>query len=122
VSHHYAITVPQPWANAVFAPPGSRVEVLARPKSTDYRGRLYIHAGMSYDEAAPSWVRQAAPPGALRGWVLGCAELDAVEEGDGAWLWYLARPEPLAIPGRTHGWGGLWIIPEPDAKRMLLPS
>lgn len=117
MNHHYAITVPQPWANAVFAP-HAPVDVLFRRSGTGYRGRLYIHAGMSYDTDAPAWV-QAVAAHPVRGYVLGYVELDAIEDnGGGVWLWYLARPTPLAVPVRTHGWGGLWIIPEPDAVRM----
>lgn len=118
MTHLYAITVPQPWANSVFARPPCRTEVLVRPKSTDYRGRLYIHAGMACDEHAPQWVWSAALTAHLHGSVIGYAELEHVEQGDGAWLWYLTKPVALASPVATHGWGGLWIIPEPIAERM----
>lgn len=112
MNHLNAVTVPQPWANAVFARPPYRVEVLVRSETTPYRGRLYIHAGVACDKGAPQWVWDAALVEHSHGYVLGYAELDHVEQGDHAWLWYLHSPVALTMPVACHGRKGRWIIPE----------
>lgn len=93
------LTLKQPWASAIFD--GKNVE--NRTWSTSYRGRLWIHAGLSIDE----WAMHV-PEGLPRGVILGHVQLvDVVRDSDSIWAepwcfhWLLENPTPVdPIPYR----------------------
>lgn len=109
-----ALTISQPYAHLIIS--GAKT-VENRSWRTNYRGRLYIHAGKS-----KKWVR--IPPDRLPlvfGAILGHVQLiDCVPLADappgphtfGPWCWLLADPVMLDTPIPCNGRQGLWRIPE----------
>lgn len=67
-----ALTVRQPWAWAII---NGGKDVENRNRKTNYRGRLYIHAGLGYSEEAEYF------PAMKQAWK-GAAQLLAVERGN----------------------------------------
>jgi hypothetical protein len=106
------LTVRQPWACAIFRA-GKDVENRGRP--TNYRGRLWIHAGLSTDrQKADKWATKHdiwLPEEPLpRGYILGSVELeDCAEESRSIWaiddnyFWVLSNPRVLHHPVRHTG-------------------
>jgi hypothetical protein len=101
------LTIRQPWASSIFVV-GKDVE--NRKQRTNFRGRLWIHAGLYSSRREPDrWadnagVRVPREPLA-RGLILGCVELyDCVEESDSVWAiddhfyWLLRKPMALRRP------------------------
>ncbi len=115
------LSLRQPWASLIFA--GKNVE--NRSWSTNYRGRIAIHASLA---AAPPEHREKAKHLAdmgyasrldladlPRGAVLGTVELVGVESGyESPWAteapfqWLLANPELFEQPVPATGRLGLW--------------
>lgn len=95
------LTLKQPHASAIFD--GKNVE--NRTWSTNYRGRLWIHAGLSVDRS----MLPANWDGLPRGVILGHVDLvDVVRDSDSMWAepgcfhWVLENPmsiEPIAHRG-----------------------
>jgi hypothetical protein len=114
------LTVRQPWATLVIRY-GKDVE--NRTWMTDYRGRLWIHAGLRDDDvehylAVSDTVAQhpslRAQIEADKGHVIGHVDLiDCVNDSTSAWAergayhWILANPIALAKPVRRRGQQGL---------------
>jgi hypothetical protein len=115
------LTIRQPWASAIFVA-GKDVE--NRGWTTEYRGRLWIHAGLYTKRDEPDrwakghrlWVPEEPLP---RGVILGNVELvDIVVDADSPWAlrdqfhFLLRRPRLLRRP--VPWTGGLtlkWIRP-----------
>jgi ASCH domain len=117
------LTVRQPWASAILVA-GKDVE--NRTRSTNYRGRLWIHAGRATAQAeSDHWARERGvwiPDEPLpRGVILGCVELvDVVRDSDSPWAapdhwhWLLRWPMLLARPVELKGSLGLRFIRPPE--------
>ena len=119
-----ALTVKQPWAWAIIHA-GKDVE--NRTWSTDYRGLLVIHAGVSATRAYYAWAQGwmaaigiEAPDSdeQLRGCVIGTVELvDCVRDSGrrwgmpDCWHWVLDNPRPCE-PRFVRGSLGLWTFEE----------
>jgi ASCH domain len=115
------LTIRQPWASAIFVA-GKDIE--NRGWATEYRGRLWIHAGLHKNRKEPDrwaqreglWIPEEPLP---RGVILGSVELLAiVEKAESVWAlpgelhWLLRRPRLLLRP--VPWTGGLtlkWIRP-----------
>ncbi len=115
------LTIRQPWASAIFVA-GKDVE--NRGWTTDYRGRLWVHAGLYKKRDDPDrwakrhrlWIPEEPLP---RGVILGSTELvDVVTDADSPWalrghLHFLLIRSRLLV--RPVPWtGGLtfkWIRP-----------
>ena len=112
------LTIRQPWASAIFLA-GKDVE--NRGWTTDYRGRLWIHAGRFKSRDEPDrwakrhrlWVPEEPLP---RGVILGSVELvEIVANADSAWALRVTplAAAPTATASRAVPWtGGLtlkWI-------------
>jgi ASCH domain len=120
-----ALTVKQPWANAIIFD-GKDVE--NRSKPTKYRGQLYIHAGKGWESSAVGFIAKitrkayiAADQGMVIGTVdvVGCHSWRDCGPGEGmcsAWAmeghyhWELANPRPLACPFPEKGKLGIWNL------------
>lgn len=98
-----ALTVKQPWAHLIVA--GIKT-VENRAWTTDYRGRLFIHAGRSFDGDAIEGLPDRFTFGAIIGHV---DLIDIVTEHPspffiGPYGWVLANPkliEPIKLRGRV---------------------
>lgn len=119
-----ALSIRQPWAWAILYA-GKRVE--NRTWATPYRGRLFLHAGLSVDWASVADLEEeirAVPeprPAAVRGAIIGTAELVAcvrpaqVEPAQrkwvaGPWCFLLENVEALATPIPYRGNLGIFPV------------
>ncbi len=107
------LTLKQPWAWAVF---NMGKDIENRYWTDDYRGKLYIHAGKSYDEAGAAWIEQQfnvkIPNNLEMGCILGSVELVDINRDSfnspwamkGQWHWKLENPVALknSIPARGN--------------------
>src|SRR5262249_18011402 len=119
------LTIRQPWASAIFVA-GKDVE--NRSWTCDYRGRLWIHAGLHKGGVGPDrWARRrgvGVPEEPLaRGVILGRIELvDILRDADSRWAvrgqfhWLLRRPRLLMRPVPWRGGLGLTWIRPPQGK------
>lgn len=111
-----ALTVRQPWADAIAHGP-KRTENRTRP--TKYRGLLLIHAGLTGDRAAVLAGISVGPD--KRGHVIATAQLVGCHQADGqccgkwgfpdCWHWELADVQALTAPVPAKGQLGLWTPP-----------
>jgi hypothetical protein len=117
------LTVRQPWASAIFHA-GKDIENRVWP--TDYRGRLWIHAGLATARAEPDrwaeehglWLPEEPLP---RGMIIGSIDLvDIVRDARSTWAlpehyhWVLRRPMLLLRPVKRKGSLGLTFIRPPQ--------
>jgi hypothetical protein len=128
-----ALTVKQPWAAAIIND-GKDVENRSRP--TNYRGRLFIHAGMSWSEEGAEFIHNLTQKrymqtwfGKVIGWVdvVGCHHADQCSTYDdkgqrvyctqwalaGHYHWVLANPvaiRPIPAKGKLGMWN--WAATE----------
>lgn len=117
-----ALSVRQPWAGAIFSI-GKDIE--NRTWSTDYRGRLWIHASRLADRSRPDLMHAVLDQGPLvSGAFLGYVDLvDVVCNSCSPWAipgqlhWVLANPVPLAAPVPAKGQLRLWVPPELQALK-----
>jgi hypothetical protein len=94
------ITVRQPWASAIAAPEGKRVE--NRRWTTAWRGDLAIHAGLAWDPVGADdprvldalGVTSIEPADLLTGVVVARCRLDSIHEGAGAFCCPWGDPKP----------------------------
>jgi hypothetical protein len=122
-----ALTVKQPWARLIML--GIK-NVENRSWTTDYRGRLFIHAGRSWDgtELSTEQLRQATRQIApnredhVYGAIIGTVELtEIVEDSESPWArksgpsggravhhWLISNPRQLSAPIPWRGQMGLW--------------
>ena len=118
-----ALTIQQPWAWAIVA---GHKPVENRKWRTNYRGRLWIHAGKSlarHGEATAFIERLGlvVPADLPLGAIVGSVELvdvisldearrrpDAEPWASGPWCWVLRDPQPLATPIVCRGQMGLF--------------
>jgi hypothetical protein len=119
------LTVRQPWASAIFEA-GKNVE--NRTWATEYRGRIWIHAGVAKTRAEPDAWAQAhclwLPEEPLsRGMIVGSVELtDIVRDVDSPWAlpdhyhWILLRPMVLIRPVKWKGRLGLTFFRPPQGE------
>lgn len=127
-----ALTVRQPWADAIAQPSRSFIgpkRIENRTRQTHYRGPFLLHAGLSEDRAA------AIPRGAgwpdARGAVIAVAEITGCHRSDGrccpewgfdgVWHWELADVQTLLRPVPALGRLGLWT-PDDDLVRAVKAS
>src|SRR5947209_601032 len=106
-----ALTIRQPWADAIIHGRGKRVE--NRTRRTRYQGRILIHAGLAEDRSAlHGGLRDDWPD--VRGAVIGTAYLTGCHEArvegccgpwsfPSCWHWLLALVRPLAVPVPAKG-------------------
>lgn len=116
------LTVRQPWASAIVQ--GIK-DIENRVWTTDYRGRLWIHAARATARReSDAWAEErglAVPPEPLpRGVILGHVELvDIVRDADSPWAlphhyhWILRAPRLLVRPVPWDGKLGLQFIRPP---------
>jgi hypothetical protein len=119
------LTVQQPWASAILH---ARKDVENRSWSTNYRGRLWIHAGLKtarvdHDRWAAQhdlWVPEEPLPRAV---ILGSVELvDVVRDSDSPWAirgkyhWILRRPMLLERPAEWTGRLAMTYIRPPQGR------
>jgi hypothetical protein len=117
------LTVRQPWASAIFNA-GKDIENRVWP--TNYRGRLWIHAGLATTRAAPDrWADEHGlwvPPEPLpRGAIIGSVDLaEIVRNSPSPWAlprhyhWVLRQPMLLVRPVKWKGSLGLTFIRPPQ--------
>lgn len=120
------ITVKQPWASLIMK--GVK-QIENRSWSTKHRGRLWIHAGLQFDDSWATTLDQDTAEQARRvldweflphGAVLGFVDLvDVVANAPGRFAqsdmyhWVLENPFYLAEgPIRMRGKQGLWTLPD----------
>lgn len=109
-----AVTVKQPWAYAIFYL-GKDTE--NRGWIPGYKGRLYIHAGNSWDSEGEAWIESEGLTidysKIVFGSVLGCVDMD-VATSRSRWAmpdhfhWTLSNPRLLSEPFPAKGQLGLW--------------
>lgn len=116
-----AITVRQPLASAIFRTTWRRKDIENRSWPTNYRGRLYIHAGrkINWEAADRAWPEDHEgnlPLGAIIGWV---TLKDCIRAHPSPWAepeqyhWILGEPMKLLDkPVPCRGALGLWRIPQ----------
>lgn len=102
-----AISINQPWAWAILH--GSK-DIENRDWSTNYRGKVLIHAGLKFDAAGLEFVERQCgltipPADRQRGAILGEVEIvDCVTESDSPWFFgrygFVLR-NPKVIEPRT---------------------
>jgi hypothetical protein len=101
----YCLTCWQPWATAIVR---GFQQVEERTWTTSYRGRLYVHAGLSLDEDAPAELIARCRPLVLGAIVGEVTLVDVRRGGPTGWEWLLADPVPWEVPISCRGWPGLW--------------
>ena len=120
----HAITLRQPWASAVL---WAGKDVENRGRSTSFRGRIWIHAGLGEDPAPDeAWAadyEHESPRGLIIGSVrlIDCTRLRTGSKWAiaGQYHLLLAAPEPLAEPVPCRGQVRIpWTIPE-DAAALV---
>jgi ASCH domain-containing protein len=126
-----ALSVRQPWAELIMS--GSK-PIELRTWDTDYRGRIWIHAGLHVDEALDA---RFGLRDSYRGGFIGSVELTSIEPLDarrwkiwqdrhhtagpfqpGLFAWVLVNPRRLRSPVRSSGRLGLYRV-EPEVLSQL---
>jgi hypothetical protein len=117
------LTLWQPWATCVQRL-GKDTE--NRPRRTNYRGLVLVHAGLKVDREAMRRIGEGHPM--PRGAVLAIARIvDAHNQCDGScskwafpdvWHWQLSDVVALTEPVRASGAQGLWV-PGDDLRRCV---
>lgn len=128
------LSIQQPWAWAILYA-GKRIE--NRTWYTNFRGRIWIHAGMRVDRASIEdladeirSVPEPRPP-AYRGAIVGrasivdCVRVHSVAHdqrcwANGPWCFVLDDVEPLATPIPLKGRLGLFEAPVEVSKHLNL--
>jgi hypothetical protein len=115
VNREPILTVRQPWATAIFE---AAKDVENRSWTTDYRGRLWIHASKTFDRLADVRLRyllEELPTGVILGSV---TLLDVVTVSRSRWAeprafhWLLGDAQLLPTPVPRRGRPGLtWLDP-----------
>lgn len=145
-----ALTVCEPFASLLMLPTTDprRKRVENRKWRTDYRGRLWIHAGMSRAFLTPTFKGQDPSPadnyglpleslkfGKLLGscTLTACVNMEDIREGrwdralpwlrnhlhtEGPWCWVLDDPVPLSQSLPWKGAQGLWPIDVAEVSRL----
>lgn len=115
-----AITIKQPWAQLIML--GIK-NIENRSWATDYRGEIFVHAGMKWD--SDPWPDDVDLKGhglsffsvekLPRGVILGTVNLAAIGTDSvspwalpGQFHWVLSDPKPLTAPIPWRGQLGLW--------------
>ena len=108
------LTVHQPYAWALAAGVKTTED---RAWTTSYRGKVFIHAGLTTDPDAPAGLWP--PDGQLvTGAVLGWVTLDRIDGELGAYLWRVTGPMMLPEPVTgVRGYRGLWFWQLPPGLR-----
>ncbi len=129
-----ALSVRQPWANLIFAPPRFAKTVEVRSWRTRHRGELLIHAAVSkVDRADCKRLGAADEP---RGVIIGRVRLVKIErattrrwrelrkrhlcagprpyekENKKTYLWFFERPDLFGTPVPCLGQLGLFPVPD----------
>jgi hypothetical protein len=120
-----ALTVRQPYAWAIVHA-GKTPE--NRSWDTKYRGRLYIHAGLTVDrEVLAEAQAEGDNPDCVTGAIIGYVDVVGTHHcGDectgwafpASWHWELANPVPLPVPVPCRGALGLWKVPDDVAAKL----
>lgn len=115
-----ALTVRQPWADAIVQPGDDPKRTENRTRRTTYRGPLLIHSALTEDRNALPAEMVAGWPD-VRGHVLAVVELVGCHRAEGrccgrwgfadCWHWELADVRPLPVPVPAKGQLGLWTPP-----------
>jgi hypothetical protein len=104
-----ALTVKQPWAWAIVA---GYKDVENRPRRTNFRGPLLVHAGVGLDPVGFHFLWEiglykALPADLPQGGLVGMVEVvDCIKSYESEW----------AVPGHWH-----WILGRPREFRNVLP-
>ncbi len=126
-----ALSIRQPWAELIMQ---GRKTLEIRSWQADYRGPLWIHAGLHVDEALD---RRFGLHDLFRGGLIGMVELNAIEPVDeigweawrdrhldfgrfqpGLFAWVFSDPRRLPSPVRTPGRTGLYPL-DPELRSRL---
>lgn len=119
-----ALTIKQPWAQLIML--GVKdIENRTWVPDHDYRGPIFVHAGMKWD--SDPWPDDPAleafglthftPEKLTRGAILGTVEIvDVITDSKSPWAdhhplmwhWVLSDPKPLPAPIPWRGQLGLW--------------
>lgn len=144
-----ALTIRQPWANAIVGAPGGQggpKNVENRTTNTHRRGLVLIHAGLRYDSdahrrSAPlrrflqrsadgKCPDRASPAGMVYGAIVGAAFIEDCHRCDGScsswaepgtWHWVLGRRRALPMPVLCKGALGFWR-PNAGVLAAVLPQ
>jgi hypothetical protein len=126
-----ALTVRQPYAWAIIHM-GKTPE--NRSRDTKFRGRLYIHAGLTVEKQVLAEARaEGDNPDCVTGAIIGHVEVvgshddrDCGRDDDcstwgfpGYWHWELKDPMALAEPIPCKGALGLWTVPAEVEAQLL---
>lgn len=118
-----ALSVRQPWAWAIIYA-GKNIE--NRPRRTNFRGRIAVHASKTPHEVRrlPRGARKPPPEedwiyGAILGFVdiVDCVDTHRSKWFEGPYGYVLANPTPLEHPVPCKGQLGLWEVPTSVRKR-----
>ncbi len=113
------LTLKQPWAWAIF---NLGKDIENRIWRDDYRGLLYIHAGIGYDEYGKAWIEEnfniSVPSHLESGCILGSVELVEISRDSfnspwamaHQWHWKLENPVLLKAPIEARGDQKLWNL------------
>jgi hypothetical protein len=126
-----ALSVRQPWAELIIS---GRKPIEIRTWETDYRGRIWIHAGLHVDEALDAHFQLGD---LYRGGFIGSVELTSIDPIDArrweVWRdrhhiagpfqpdlfgWVLGSPRRLRSPVRAAGRLGLYRL-QPEVLAQL---
>lgn len=127
-----ALSVRQPWAELIIS---GRKPIEIRSWTTNYRGRIWIHAGQHVDELLD---RSFELPGLFRGGFIGSAELTSIERFDaqrwetwrarhldrgpyksGIYAWVLVNAHRFHDPVVAPGQKGLFVPAAPIVSELL---
>jgi hypothetical protein len=115
-----ALTVKQPWARLIML--GIK-NVENRSWTTDYRGRIFVHAGVKWDPSpwpddprlsdfGTTYFNATSMPAGV---LLGTVDLyDIAEDSTSPWArkgdhhWLIRNPQPFSNPVPWRGQMGLW--------------
>ena len=106
-----ALSVKQPWASYIVQ--GDK-NIENRKWPTNYRGRLLIHASLTFDSSAPDYV---VAHHFTYGAIIGCVDVvDVVRHHESPWFsgpygWVLENARTFT-PIRWRGMPGLFEVPD----------
>lgn len=115
-----ALTIRQPWADAIAQPSDNPKRTENRTRRTSYVGTVLIHAGLAEDVGALPPEMTADWPD-TRGAIIAVADLIGCHQADrcckpwgfpNVWHWELAAVRALVTPLPAKGQLGLWTPSE----------
>lgn len=127
-----ALSVRQPWAELLIS---GRKSIELRTWATDYRGRLWLHAGLKSD---PELERRFRLEGVYKGGFIGSIQLAAVvpmtgdrwtqwrqdhldpgQYSHGMFAWLMEAPQRFRVPVKGSGRLGLFKPSDDVVQRLI---